>query len=940
MIQDFLYLFSKDIQPDRATVRIRALYDNSKFIIPLDTDYLLDKIVKKLKPPLPLHIVPSLYGPSDPYIPLYDLYIGNELWIRNFISISGSYVSKRKKPDDIDIIVKSFSANNFYLVADPELNIKVNRILRTQYNIKTPIFWEILDKIDSDPLVTLSLHLIESSSHKVIKVQDIDNYNPSSIPNKVLVDDYKWCVMQYANILDRGKEINITKDKIVKTFVKIIKEIVKRKKDNKMNFTATIGDTKAYKELWDKAKENLTDEEINTLLGKEIEKATIIPGKPFTPPKPYITRGHIESKYNIESLLYWIHRLSFNYPLVVQMKYDGLRILWHKYGNKVKAFTEQHKDVTNRVQPLCDKLKKLSDKDFILDSELIAFKDNKYLGRTTATGYINSDKPIDNSFLVPCVFDIVYYDKQDIHTLSYKERLKYLNSLHFTQVKNDDMKGGEFNKSPIQIAHNDSDVRKLVKKLGSYQASEGSMVKDLSGDYPLNGVNPSWLKIKHVTISYVIVLRKNNTKNPTTWNYQVGAKIPKSWNIRKFDIRDLNGKKYAYIGKTMNSDISFSPGDIISVASEGVVLYDQKTGVRLYVSTVIKGETKNKLMDLDQIVKQAEQDRLLTVKSEILKRVYIQKALWDPFLVYAPEKPYKYVFQVHTATGKALHGDLRMFFNNPKYLRGITLAILRQGSAPSGIDTMKEIEDAIRNDRLWKINFKTGKLIDDRHSLYSIPKAPIPKQWFSISQVIQPGLPGAHKEGAGVMRIVEQAYVEYGASKSYVHEFFFHGRTLHGRVVWRKFKSMNMSLDNLREWFNRSMYILEMKGLDEEWINRSLNEYIRKTSNELSEGVGSTLWLFIFTQDQTPYTINTRAITDKWVPPYGYSCLPKIIRDKIEKDYKDLVYWKIKDNKKRLDIRNELVKTLRSDKVSFKSIDYKKDIIYNMFGGGRRSTSE
>jgi hypothetical protein len=73
----------------------------------------------------------------------------------------------------------------------------------------------------------------------------------------------------------------------------------------------------------------------------------------------------------------------------------------------------------------------------------------------------------------------------------------------------------------------------------------------------------------------------------------------------------------------------------------------------------------------------------------------------------------------------------------------------------------------------------------------------------------------------------------------------------------------------------------------------------------------------------TPYVISERAVKKAWIPPKGYSCLPRKVRKTVPQAYQ---YWYALEPAKRRAIRDELVQVVEvclmkndaSDSVRFK----------------------
>jgi DNA ligase-1 len=103
----------------------------------------------------------------------------------------------------------------------------------------------------------------------------------------------------------------------------------------------------------------------------------------------------------------------YNKPLICEYKYDGIRLQMHKFDNKVRLFSRNLVDITyafpELVKAATESTIGTTDTtihnqvvDFILDGELIAFKDNQVLkksllDRKNILSTISFKKPIINS---------------------------------------------------------------------------------------------------------------------------------------------------------------------------------------------------------------------------------------------------------------------------------------------------------------------------------------------------------------------------------------------------------------------------------------------------------------------------------------------------------------------------------------------------------------
>jgi len=188
---------------------------------------------------------------------------------------------------------------------------------------------------------------------------------------------------------------------------------------------------------------------------------------------------------------------GFEYPLLVDVKADGLRISLGKEDGKPFIWVDpedlkrKSPDCTDRFPAIVRDLEKLPD-DTILDGEFIAVKGNEALHRTVANALMNSKAaPEDLSpWAAIFVFDILKYDGRDLRDLPLSERLKYLGKLpKFDRIVVEQPSEKLDGKHPAYIVHSDEEMEKAIdlihdSKTGIWdKAAEGVMVKKLDHPY-------------------------------------------------------------------------------------------------------------------------------------------------------------------------------------------------------------------------------------------------------------------------------------------------------------------------------------------------------------------------------------------------------------------------------------------------------------------------
>ncbi len=219
----------------------------------------------------------------------------------------------------------------------------------------------------------------------------------------------------------------------------------------------------------------------------------------------------------------------FDRPLLCEYKYDGIRVQMHKFGNVCKLYSRNLADISYAFPELTHsaldvRIKKAktrpkkhdvhpdkSDADnidrddinFILDGELIAFKDDrplpfqelqKRLRRKSMTNTILSEIPI-----CYVVYDIMLYDQRQVIKDTLKSRKRLLTNFQFKD-------------SIISIAQSKavSSVDEITNRFqkSRNEGHEGLVIKDPLSQYYPGKRGKYWIKLKEEldTIDAVVVI--------------------------------------------------------------------------------------------------------------------------------------------------------------------------------------------------------------------------------------------------------------------------------------------------------------------------------------------------------------------------------------------------------------------------------------------------
>ncbi|MBQ0139854.1 MAG: DNA ligase [Kurthia sp.] len=181
-----------------------------------------------------------------------------------------------------------------------------------------------------------------------------------------------------------------------------------------------------------------------------------------------------------------------------EIKWDGWRIIIHKQGDRVEAYTRHGNNVTNRFPELKDVGRSILAHTAIIDTEGVvlrngvsAFDDFAYRGRLTNTHKIQEamiTHPV--TFIA---FDVLYTD-DGTHIneplLQRKERL--VNLIQPSNV--------------LMITPSVIGEGKHIFEITKENKLEGVVGKKIDSIYQLNHRSADWLKFKHFKISAAVIL--------------------------------------------------------------------------------------------------------------------------------------------------------------------------------------------------------------------------------------------------------------------------------------------------------------------------------------------------------------------------------------------------------------------------------------------------
>ena len=213
---------------------------------------------------------------------------------------------------------------------------------------------------------------------------------------------------------------------------------------------------------------------------ESVKSLTITPGKPIKPMLAQLSPGIKESITEMKKV-------------ICETKYDGIRVQIHHYNNKTKIFTRRLENVTNALPEVVEYIEEaLPSKDFIVEGEVIATKDNKpisfqYILQRVKRKY-DIDKMREKIPLKVFLFDVLYYDKPTAE-LPIIQRRQLLEEIVTTS------KNVELSTMKIVSQENYTEVEKLFT-WSIDEGHEGIMFKDVTSPYSPGKRGKNMLKYK------------------------------------------------------------------------------------------------------------------------------------------------------------------------------------------------------------------------------------------------------------------------------------------------------------------------------------------------------------------------------------------------------------------------------------------------------------
>lgn len=308
-----------------------------------------------------------------------------------------------------------------------------------------------------------------------------------------------------------------------------------------------------------------------------------------------------------------------DYPIYLQKKYDGVNLEILRSGNRVKIFTEDGEDVTDRLPGAVEEIRKLNHNKFSALAESEFWKGKFHFPRERMAGYLHSKDTPDDSNIVLNFYDVVYTGSHgDLTKRKEEERLKVLDTFNFKQstIGVPDLKY-RLNKAPTEIANTPAELKLKSNKLRFAAGSEGIVAKPHWGIYDLSGRRTEQVKYHNAVQFTAKVLKRNTTKTSGVWTYSWAVKTGNLKSRPKHKVM-ISGEEFTHGGNTDSTTEKFETGDAITIEAEtfNYNYFEEPNEIRVsaWVPRVMESREVKTIDSVRDIITKAKKNHVLCVK--------------------------------------------------------------------------------------------------------------------------------------------------------------------------------------------------------------------------------------------------------------------------------------------------------------------------------------
>ena len=334
-------------------------------------------------------------------------------------------------------------------------------------------------------------------------------------------------------------------------------------------------------------------------------------------------------------------------PLICEYKYDGIRVQMHKFGQEIRMFSRKLADITNAFPELADSAlaaaatittsspSSSSNIDFILDGEILAFRNNKplhfqelqkRLRKKTVTEQIMAEIPV-----IYTIYDIMYFNGENIIKKTLKERKEILSSIVFKQP---------IINSSYKIVSSEQEIISVFDKSRDI-GHEGLVLKEPYSQYHPGKRGRYWVKLKKEldTIDAVIVMAEygHGKRAGTLSDYTFAVRdennnnnnnlrtIGKAYSgLTDEEIDEMTSKLKSLMAKNGGYKITVTPEIVLEIAFDSIQKSDRHdSGFALRFPRIKNIRDDKTVADIDTLEKVKQiyerQVYLMDKKNEVCK---------------------------------------------------------------------------------------------------------------------------------------------------------------------------------------------------------------------------------------------------------------------------------------------------------------------------------
>ena len=295
---------------------------------------------------------------------------------------------------------------------------------------------------------------------------------------------------------------------------------------------------------------------------------------------------------------------------LVEYKWDGIRGQFIKRNHEVFIWSRGEELVTDQFPEIKEELLKWSG-NFVIDGEILAFKDDKVLNFNELQKRLNrknlSKKMLEEIPIVVFTYDLLEWEKQDFRTKPMKERRLKLEEL---------LENNPSEKIIISEKINFQDWQQLPKIRENARDinSEGLMLKNLHSPYHTGRKKGDWWKwkIDPLTIDAVLIYAQKGSGRRSGFytDYTFAVKkddklvtIAKAYSgLTDAEIQEVSKFISRNVVEKFGPVRTVKPELVFEIAFEGIGFSSRhKSGVALRFPRILRWRKDKKATDIDDI---------------------------------------------------------------------------------------------------------------------------------------------------------------------------------------------------------------------------------------------------------------------------------------------------------------------------------------------------